>query len=89
MSIKRFLMIFCIVILLLLSYKVVWDSKHYDCEDCEIRFKSHVIGDGTDNTLDTFDMEIPIILMYNEFMDGRCLIQWQENLGYQVNPIIK
>jgi len=72
-----------IIIILLLTFKVYYDSQKYNCEECVINFK-HKMNDPVGIQKES-EKNATIIELYEYFIKDKCLIFWDKANGYMKN----
>ena len=71
------LSILVILICLGLSAKLMIESKEYSCDKCEVHFKSKGFYEGDFQMINVFITEL-----YEDYVNGDCLISWDKTQGY-------
>lgn len=82
MKFKRLFLIHLIIILILvmLIVKIRIQESDFDCDRCEVVFKNK-LGFETENILES-DMDITLVSLYHYYLQGDCLIRYDEGGGF-------
>jgi len=78
---NRVIVIFCIIILLALAFKVSYDNKDNNCGECTVKFQNKIGG----TYLVYVSQEYVISDLLESLVNGHCDITWDPNQGYIKN----
>ena len=81
MRTDRLLWIFCIVVLVLMSIKVLSDATEMDCDKCTTELKNTVAGSDTQYIYHNISIE----KLVKAQEEGECLFIWDPVQGYVNN----
>jgi hypothetical protein len=81
---ENLIWLFCILIILGLSFKVYNTSSNADCNKCMVSFTNKAnYGESL------FDSgEIQASKLYSEYLNGRCLLTWDKWEGFKIKTDI-
>lgn len=73
---------FCILILIFLNFAVWYNGKNLDCDKCTIDFKAIRREHETASNKVFQNFSVPIVDIYNNFLNGDCLVKFDKDNGY-------
>ena len=82
---EKIIYIIIVLVLLTLDLAIPIYSKSLSCDQCIINYKSK----RTTSESIQQDYKLSIIDIYNDYLEGNCLIKFDKNMGYNIRNVSK
>ena len=81
--------LFMIFILIGLNFAVYFNGKDLSCDGCVINFEASKRKHETVNNMVFQNFTVNITDLYNDFIEGYCLVEFDKDMGYQYKKNVK